>query len=76
MQKKHVSCSTSTKKTHLLMGQQSAQELLVHQKISHRESCRSSLFPVGDAAVHCAQLSSQKLPAAWKYKTWQPLRVV
>ena len=66
---KNVSCSTSTKKTH--MGHQ-----LVHQTFSYRESCRSSLFPVGDAAVHCAQLSSPELPAACKCKTWQPLLVV
>ena len=74
MQKKNVSCSTSTKKTHL-MGKYSAQEF-VHQKISYRESCRSSLFPVGDAAVNCAQLSLPELPAACKCKTWQPLLVV
>ena len=67
--KKNVSCSTSTKKTHL-------RHQLVHQKFSHRESCRSSLFPVGDAAVHCAQLSSPELAAACKCKTWQPLLVV
>ena len=60
---KNVSCSTSTKKTHL-------------HHVSHRENWRSSLCPVGDAAVHCAQLSSPELPAACKCKTWQPLLVV
>ena len=61
--KKNVSCSTSTKKTHL-------------HHVSHRENWRSSLRPEGDAAVHCAQLSSPELPAACKCKTWQPLLVV